>query len=209
MRIGAAGREPVFPRPGRPLDRQTLTFTRPQFLKRLRGVSDCRLIGLTAVTVPKMRKRDNPFFGRVLKITDAAGPIGWQYKRVVNRQRTRENAPADFQPQPRAWGQRLAGTPLVEHNGRFYLEVKVQNATSRFIDAETGEPIDRRELAPFLPARKSESGPTKKPIRLRDFAIADAASTTGIAELRTNGQVWRVGAVFRRLQRTLSTAGAI
>ena len=68
--------------------------------------------------------------GTVFKVAVVNGIISWQYTAAVNRQRTREGKRPNFEALERAWGERLPNSPLVEYNGNFYLELKVERSIS-------------------------------------------------------------------------------
>ena len=66
-------------------------------------------------TVPAMRKTGNPFHGNVFKVADVNIQAGFEYINSVNNQLSREGKTPDAEAKPRKWGQRIKGTPLVEH----------------------------------------------------------------------------------------------
>lgn len=80
-------------------------------------------VGLSIRTEYRMKGGVScPYKGRVVKETDLAGFVGFNYQRAVNKRRVMEGGDPTFVPSPRKWGERIPGTPLVEHNGEFYLE---------------------------------------------------------------------------------------
>jgi hypothetical protein len=80
-------------------------------------------VGLTIRTRPEMTGgKSCPYKDRVEVETTFGAFVGFNYQRAVNRRREREGKEGDFVPSPRPWGQRIQGTPLVEHKGSFYLE---------------------------------------------------------------------------------------
>jgi hypothetical protein len=52
-------------------------------------------VSIVTVTEPKMRKTDNPYFGRVARIARRSGMVNANYENSVNRQRCREEQPTD------------------------------------------------------------------------------------------------------------------
>ena len=160
-------------------------------------------IGMTAVTTPDMRTRNNPFAGRVVKISRVNGWINWRYAKAVNRQRVRENRPADFRALQRPWGTRLKETPLVELGDRLYLDVKVQQRHVVFRDLITGQLIPTALLKPYLrPPAKNPRQHLRREIILRDYRL------DRVAELRINGEVWRPRKAWNRLQKLLRLESA-
>lgn len=145
-------------------------------------------VTIVAVTDPRMRKRDNPYAGRVQKRSSVNGVVGWIYQNSVNRERVREDLEADFEAHPRKWGERIKGTPFVEHKGNTYLELKVERvlSTEYLLD---GEPVDREVIAEWLPARKAEGArqEVENPIILRDYRL------DSITEITFDGITIKVG----------------
>ena len=138
-----------------------------------------QFITIVAVTDPRMRKRDNPYIGRVQKRSTVNGAIGWIYQNSVNRERAREDLQPDFEAFPRKWGERISGTPFVEHKGSTYLEMKVERviSTEYLLD---GEPVDRSVIEEWLPKHKSEGArqEVERPVILRDYNLPNITSIT-------------------------------
>ena len=136
-------------------------------------------VTIVAEPDPKLRKRGNPYSGRVVKRSRVNGAIGWIYDSGVNRQRIREGLEPDFESFPRKWGQRIKGTPFVEHKGRTYLELKVERAlsTEYLLD---GEVIDKSVIEEWLPKRKAEGErqQVENPVILRDYDLANIKAIT-------------------------------
>ena len=136
------------------------TISRSEFKTKLMDVRGARAVSVVTVTVPQMNKKvngePNPFYGRVQKRTYLSVMIGFRYENSVNNQREREEKDADFVAAPRAWGVHVQGTPLIEHNGKFYLECKVEKVLGShyFLD---GEPADDEVIEPYLAKRKTSS----------------------------------------------------
>jgi len=140
---------------------------------------------IIAKTIPAMNKGGtmgnpiNPFYGNVFKVTDVNIQAGFKYINSVNNQLGREGKTADAVAKPRKWGQRIAGTPLVEHTNkagdyRLYLEAKCEKVNSvRYEDSE-GNAIAKADLAGWLkdrPAKSSTQANVESEIILRDYAL--------------------------------------
>lgn len=174
-----------------------------EFSDLLRGCSRCQFVSVTAVTVPQMRKRRNPRFGRVAKISHVSGAINWRYARVVNRQRAREGKRQTFEAVPRVWGTRLRQCPLVRHEAALYLEVKVQNRRERFIDTEQLVEIPPEQLTDFLPTKRPAGRQDlSQSIELRDYRLDN------IGELKIAGEVWAVRPMSEQLHSYLEALSA-
>ena len=134
---------------------------------------------LVAKTVPAMRKTGNPFDSNVFKVADVNIQAGFNYINSVNNQLAREGKTPAAAAKPRKWGQRIKGTPLVEHTNkagehRLYLEAKCEKVNSvRYVDGE-GNAIDKADLAEWLQERSAKSSTqanVDKEIILRDYAL--------------------------------------
>ena len=150
---------------------------------------------IEAETVPDMVVKDrvtkvpNPYLGRVKKVSRVNGIVGgWNYTNSVNNQRIRESnaqtveeveAVPEFEALPRAWGERLPKTGLVQYKENFYVEVKVQNSleTEYFIDGVPATPEQVEELKKYFP-KKTEGArqQVEKPVILRDYAVENIKS---------------------------------
>jgi len=156
-------------------------------------------VSLSAVSDPRLKKRNNPYAGRVAKITECTGVINWTYGRTVNRQRKREGKKQDFEAKQRAWGIRVKHTPLVSHvpagggDVLIYLEVKVQHRSWKFVDTTDLVQIPEADLKSWLPAIKQSRQDVDRDVILRDYRLDH------IGEIRIAGETWSV----RPLSRTL------
>lgn len=70
----------------------------------------------------------NPYQGKVWRATDfrnveinSRGDAG-VYKQKVEDEMRKAGEAGEFTPGKRAWGERVEGTPFIEHKGEFYLE---------------------------------------------------------------------------------------
>jgi hypothetical protein len=115
----------------------------------------------------------NPFIGNVVKVSRVNGVINWVYENAVNRQRTREELDADFQAMPRKWGNRLAETPLVEHKGNYYLELKVQKSLGYHYETLDGQMLDTEAVNRFFPKPSASRQGVEREILLRDYSLAN------------------------------------
>ncbi len=156
-------------------------MNKQEIIERLSSIKGAKMVTIVSQTEPPMRKTNNPYAGKVVKVSHVNGVINWNYERSVNRQREREGSEPDFEALPRSWGDRIMGTPLVRHvkDGveKRYLEMKVERVlTTTYIDYTTGEAIDPEVLRPFL---RENAGNIRqnleKPVILRDYNIDNIA----------------------------------
>lgn len=157
------------------------------------GRAGCQAVTIVAATVPTMRKTGNPFYDRetktfsILKRSRTNGLINWIYQNSVNNQRLREGLEPDFEPEPRQWGKRIRGTPFVVHDGKIYLELKVQKSLEHGYFSTDGKPIHESEIRPFL-SEKAEGlrQGVDNPVILRDYRI------NNIEQITFGGQIYRI-----------------
>ena len=98
-------------------------FTRSLVAATLENLSGNTFIGLTTETTPKLTGgKKNEMQGRVTKRTVSNVSV-FQNKTTNAYENKRKKADADFKLSPRTWGERVKGTPFVEHKGKDYLEV--------------------------------------------------------------------------------------
>jgi hypothetical protein len=143
----------------------------------LKSQKGAKPVTICAQTIPNMRKKDNPYKD-VIKISRVNGIIGCVYTNAVNRQRIREDSDPDFEAEPRKWGQRIIGTPLVEHKGKYYLELKVEKSLGHEYELYN-ERIPFEKIKEFLrlPPDMPKQGLDKEVI-LRDYDLANITSIT-------------------------------
>lgn len=175
-----------------------IKMTIRQFQSRLLRIQPCKFVGITAITDPEMKQRGNPYRDRIIKLCKINGAINWRYSRAVNRQRTREEKPADFKAELRKWGARVERCPLVIHIEddvpRLYLEIKVQAATAKYFDILTDKEVPFETLQPYFPKRRPSRQGLEKEVVLRDFRLDH------VAELRIDREVWRIEPLWWRMQ---------
>jgi len=151
----------------------------------LLGIKGAMIITIEAETLPQMRKTDNPYLG-TRKVSAVNGVINWVYEIAVNNQRLREDKEADFTAFPRKWGKRIKGTPLVEHKGQYYLEMKVQSAKAHYVQGDAEIAVS--ELIPYFYERSKSRQGVEKEVILRDYALEN------IKGIRWGGELVKVGA---------------
>jgi hypothetical protein len=164
-------------------------LTRTQLRDRLMQERGATAITIVSTTEPRFRKsldgQANPFLGVCHKRSHVNGMMNWRYGNAVNNQRMREGQPLDdagevefFEPEPRKWGVRLSRTdgsitPLVEHKGRYYLELRVGKSLGYRYECQDGTTPDNETIHPWLQSRGEEGRRQQvdKPVILRDYAL--------------------------------------
>lgn len=158
-------------------------------IESIRGVS---FASIHSVTRLDMRKTGNPFAGKILKVSKILAIVGnWSYENSLINQAKRENVETEFEIKPRKWGFRLNDSGIVEHNGKLYLECKVEKSISSRIVFDDGRFIPNKDIEiirSFIPIRKESSTqePIEKKIILRDYAF------DSIRKIRLNGITYRI-----------------
>lgn len=139
---------------------------------------------LETVTSPTMRKTGNPYYGRVQKISTQHVMLNFNYTNSVNNQREKEGIETPFVAHARKWGERIEGTPLIQHKGSFYVEAKPSGKAQNVIWLCDGAPIELRMIQEFMPVpQKSNTQETEKEIKVRDFSIESIASVKMLGEV--------------------------
>lgn len=149
------------------------TLNRQELLELLSNVNGTTFVSLETRVNPRL-KSGNPFVN-LEKVSKVCGAIGFNYQNSVNNQRLREDLKNDFKSEPRKWGQRVSGTPLVRHNNKLYLEIKVQSSESDFFDKNQRINIDK--IKPWEYTSTSRQG-LEKDVILRDYSIDNISRIT-------------------------------
>lgn len=149
-------------------------------------------VGMDTVTDVKLTGgKKNAQQGRVTKQMTGAQVMCFTnsktnaYDAMVRRRLEAEGKdPDSFELGPRAWGQRITGTPFVEHNGKHYLEVVFLKSGSvqYLLD---GQPVNETAIEGLPDRKEGEQAGLENKVVLRTFSL------DSIVELRAAGQVWR------------------
>ena len=138
----------------------------PAFFQTIKGATFA-----TIVTETDARVRAACPLGRnVRKVTRLNVCLNHSYEAAVNRQRVREGNEATFEAAPRQWGKRIPGTTLVEHNGKFYLETKVEKSLAREFRVD-GKIVPDDQVVPYLQSKGGSRQDLEKEVIVRDFAL--------------------------------------
>jgi hypothetical protein len=162
--------------------------TANEAFKSLAGGTFVGMDTLTSVTLTGGKK--NPQQGRVTKRMTGATVMcfsntnGSAYDAMVKRRLEAEGKdPATFELSPRAWGNRIVGTPFVEHKGAHYLEVIFLRAGAvRYL--LDGKEVDISEIDGLPEKREGEQGGLENKVVIRTFAL------DSIVALRADGKEW-------------------
>ncbi len=151
-------------------------LTVQQFIDMVLERRGAQIVTITTATEPKLKKT-NPF-GVITKKSVVNGIIDYNYQAAVNRQRDREGNNEQFTAAPRQWGQKVEGTPFVEHNGQYYLTIKVEKTdTPEYVD-DHGHAVNHEDLLPHFYASSRGSGRQMVAAKIitRDYKLANVTA---------------------------------
>ena len=179
------------------MTRQKRYVTYAQMIEVMMTINHAQPIGIVTTTVPKMRKTSNPFFGRIMKLTDSHVFTNCNYQAMVNRRREKAGIEPGFTA-----GQRIIdyvrrtvngkNTPVLDYTNKAgspgaYLEVNFMpnlKTTSRFVlDGVTD--IQKSEFQEFLQDRSGSA--SHQGLSPADEVIIRTYNIRNIVELRYAG----------------------
>ncbi len=159
-----------------------------ELIEKLKDFKGAQIISIDAVTEVKLvGGKQNPMQGKVKKVTLGAQVMvfknGKGYKNMVNRRLKKQNAGdittialfeaianSGFEPGPRQWGQRVEGTPFVEHKGKLYLEcIFIKPGKSTYFLGENE--IDKEDIIGLPDKIEGDQGGLIDKVIIRTFAI--------------------------------------
>lgn len=153
-----------------------------QLVDLMRNNKGATAVTIVARTEPDMRKTGNPYIGQVFKVSRVNGMIGFRYENAVNNQLGREGEAKDFVAQPRKWGVHIDGTPLIEHKGNYYVEMKVEKSLDSRYEDGAGNELENDVLdlvKQFIPVKnKPATQGTEKEVICRDYKVSTILSLT-------------------------------
>lgn len=161
-------------------------FTRDSVSVMLKDLSGNTFIGLTTETMPKLTGgKKNAMQGRVTKRTESQVQIftnqnGSAYASMVNR-RLEGEGKGEFTLSPRAWGERISGTPFVTHKGVDYLEVIFKKVISNQYLLD-GKPVDASAIEGLPAKREGKQGGLDDKVIIRTYKL------DSIREMRAFGE---------------------
>lgn len=152
-----------------------VTLTPKQLAKVVEESTQSRKIGLSYRKPLDMYKKGNPYYGRVEVIQNIRGHINANYTK------RKQAEDPNHVTKPRAWGSRVGNSPLIEHQGFYYIEVKCEGRVDKaryFLDGI--EITDPKIIEECLKHKK----PSKTDESLRCFKLEN------LTRLRLNGETY-------------------
>ena len=159
-----------------------------------KNLSGNTFIGIdTETTVTLKGGKKNPLQGKVRKVVTGANTMVYTneksnaYENMVKRRLEKEGANSDeFKLQPRKWGKRIEGTPFVEHNGQYYLELIFMSPgkSEYFIDDEkVNNPEEEIEGFPVKKDYGGQGG-------LEDKVVIRTFKVESLKAIKTGGKTY-------------------
>ena len=143
------------------MKKQTFTITQLELIALLSGVQKPTFTHIVSVTIPTMKKTDNPYFDKVTKVSKGNYFIGGNYEDMVNTRMVKEGLYPDFVGMECSVGQKVEGTKCLQFNeklNRYYLQYFIfptSNINSEYIFM--GNPIEKVMLEDFLNKKSTTS----------------------------------------------------
>jgi hypothetical protein len=161
---------------------EIVKVTREQLVKALMAITGPTPATFLAETDVNMNKTANPYHGQIKKVQKSNVFINFKYENSVNKALAKEGKEADFEAQPRKWGVRVAGTPLILFKDKYYLEARFLNNEPKVEYFHEGKIIEKALFEQFIPEKKSSGNQgLENEVIIRDFKIE------GIKEIQFGG----------------------
>jgi len=167
---------------------EQIEVSKDELVKVLMAVKGPTPATITATTLVKMNKRNNPYHEKVYKTQDSNVFINFNYANSVNKRLVKEGKEANFEAKPRKWGVHVPGTPLILHKDNYYLEAGyLTKNTPKVTYTMDGEEVEKAVFENYLPARKpSTTQGLEQEVVMRDFKIEN------IKKVKVGGKVYVV-----------------
>jgi hypothetical protein len=151
----------------------------------LASVNGNTIISIDTVTTPTLLGgKKNPLQGQIRKVMIGGNVMVFTnknsngYENMVNRRLIAEGKdPASFELGERQWGERIAGTPFIEHNGATYLEVIFLRPGKTHYEHGLRS-IAREQITGLKDAVEGEQGGLDNKVVIRTFKADSIAAIT-------------------------------
>lgn len=171
------------------MEKTTTTNNIVNILANTKGATICTIV---TETTPKMRKTNNPFIGRVQKLTRTQMQFGYDYERAVNNRLKKEGKEANFSALSRKWGKWLVPNKVAEHNGEIYLRFYTMPSfceVSYLVDGRLATSEETEAIKSFVQtsspsARQAEFGLVEHQVEPREY------KASAIKMLSLNGETY-------------------
>ena len=156
-----------------------------QILSNIEKPTFCNIV---TETVPKMRKTNNPFFGRIVKLNETRILIGTNYENRVNNNLSKENKETDFVVSKNNVGEHFSKCVLFNENTqKFYLQYErfdeIKPKTTYLCD---GQPIEKSQFDMFLQISNYSNQGLDREVKILSVTV------NNIKEMSLNGKKYKV-----------------
>lgn len=159
-----------------------------ELIEKLNDFKGAQIISIDSVTEVKLLGgQKNPMQGKIKKVNVGAQMMIFKnakgYQNMVNRRLKKQSsddlttiqlfeaiANSGFEPGPRQWGQRIEGTPFVEHKEKLYLEcIFIKSGKSTYLLGD--QEIKKEDIIGFPEKTEGNQGGLINKVIIRTFAI--------------------------------------
>lgn len=141
------------------------------------------IVSMKTETVADLKKRNNPYYGRVMKTQTKWGIMGFDYQNSINNLAAKEGVDP-LKAKKRHWGNVIHNGLFVENKGKIYLRLKQEGEkdVKYFLD---GMQIDESVIAEWLktPTKSSTQSNLKGEVKVRNIEVGN------IKEIKFKGEV--------------------
>ena len=137
-----------------------VVITSEQLAQVLNDTKGCQFVNIFSLTEPTMRKTNNPYINRVMKLTCQSMQFGYDYTTAVNNRLKAQGLEANFDGDKLPWGQWVHRNKVIAHKDKLYIRVyDYKNAPKKTIYLLDGRIATKEEIADFKQffSQKSES----------------------------------------------------
>ncbi len=161
----------------------------------LAGIKGAKFATILTETTPKLKGGKSCPLNGIVKLSRVNVTLNFNYEKAVNRQLEREGKEAEFEAEPRKWGNRLKidnkSACLVvkdcQHEiklgelstippSKVYLECKVEKALDS-VYVLNGKEVPYEEVKPYFYDSTSRQG-TDKEVIVRDYSLSSIREIT-------------------------------
>lgn len=173
---------------------KTQTISKKELVMIMLAQKLCTFVGFKAETEPTMNKKNNPFYGKVGKVSFVSSVVGYVYENVINNRRKKETkelelACEQFKSAGLKWGSFVDNSKcVIAHNDRHYIQnIVLKTRKPVYVWKETGKKLSVNEVAElkiFFP-KKKEGG--RQGLSAEKTAIIRTYCLDNIKRLNMNG----------------------
>lgn len=161
-----------------------------EFNHLLEQVQGCTFVSLDTATIPALKGgKANPHKDRVVKIARGHRVMLFTnknrnaYEAKVNRHRVAEGKAPDFQVAKLQWGTHRPNSPLIDHNGKVYLQMIFHESGEVHYEMD-GQPIAKEDIQ-GLPEDK---GSGRQGLADENKVVVRAFDVSNILAIRAFGE---------------------